>query len=113
MNAQPAATAAGTIDVGGDLTVNRLGFGAMRITGRGSDYRDASFAPTHWGLNRLLSDPPVWDYQYVVPANVAWATAGHRWHYRLGVCLLQRWPTLWAVAKVFLVVARKPLSVPQ
>ena len=29
------AGAAGTIDVGGDLTVNRLGFGAMRITGRG------------------------------------------------------------------------------
>ena len=35
MNAQPTAAAAGTIDVGGDLTVNRLGFGAMRITGRG------------------------------------------------------------------------------
>jgi aryl-alcohol dehydrogenase-like predicted oxidoreductase len=29
------AAAAGTIDVGGDLTVNRLGFGAMRVTGRG------------------------------------------------------------------------------
>jgi len=29
------AGAAGTIDVGGDLTVNRLGFGAMRITGSG------------------------------------------------------------------------------
>ena len=29
------ASAAGTVDVGGDLTVNRLGFGAMRITGRG------------------------------------------------------------------------------
>jgi pyridoxine 4-dehydrogenase len=27
------AAAAGTIDLGGDLTVNRLGFGAMRITG--------------------------------------------------------------------------------
>jgi pyridoxine 4-dehydrogenase len=26
---------AGTIEVGGDLTVNRLGFGAMRITGQG------------------------------------------------------------------------------
>jgi len=35
VSAQPAAAAAGTIDVGGDLTVNRLGFGAMRITGRG------------------------------------------------------------------------------
>jgi pyridoxine 4-dehydrogenase len=29
------AAAAGTIDIGGDLTVNRLGFGAMRITGQG------------------------------------------------------------------------------
>jgi imidazolonepropionase-like amidohydrolase/aryl-alcohol dehydrogenase-like predicted oxidoreductase len=35
VNAQPTAAAAGTIDVGGDLTVNRLGFGAMRITGPG------------------------------------------------------------------------------
>jgi len=29
------AAAAGTIDVGGELVVNRLGFGAMRITGEG------------------------------------------------------------------------------
>jgi pyridoxine 4-dehydrogenase len=35
MSAQSTAAAAGTIDVGGDLTVNRLGFGAMRITGDG------------------------------------------------------------------------------
>jgi pyridoxine 4-dehydrogenase len=31
----PSAAAAGTIDIGGDLTVNRMGFGAMRITGDG------------------------------------------------------------------------------
>jgi aryl-alcohol dehydrogenase-like predicted oxidoreductase len=35
MNGQPNAAAAGTIGVGGDLTVNRLGFGAMRVTGQG------------------------------------------------------------------------------
>jgi pyridoxine 4-dehydrogenase len=35
MSDQPSAKAAGTIGVGGDLTVNRLGFGAMRITGEG------------------------------------------------------------------------------
>jgi pyridoxine 4-dehydrogenase len=35
VNAQPSAAAAGTIDVGGDLTVNRMGFGAMRVTGAG------------------------------------------------------------------------------
>lgn len=33
--AQPNAADAGTIELGGDLTVNRLGFGAMRITGDG------------------------------------------------------------------------------
>ncbi len=33
--AAPSAGAAGTLKIGGDLTVNRLGFGAMRITGPG------------------------------------------------------------------------------
>jgi len=35
MSGKPNAAEAGTIDVSGDLTVNRLGFGAMRITGDG------------------------------------------------------------------------------
>jgi aryl-alcohol dehydrogenase-like predicted oxidoreductase len=35
MTAVPNAAAAGTITIGGDLTVNRLGFGAMRVTGQG------------------------------------------------------------------------------
>src|SRR5689334_12129960 len=32
---KPSASAAGTINLGGELTVNRMGFGAMRITGEG------------------------------------------------------------------------------
>lgn len=35
MTSAPNASAAGQIALGGDLTVNRLGFGAMRITGPG------------------------------------------------------------------------------
>jgi pyridoxine 4-dehydrogenase len=35
LGSQISAAAAGTIDVGGDLTVNRMGYGAMRITGDG------------------------------------------------------------------------------
>lgn len=36
MQATPVhASAAGTLTIGGDLTVNRLGFGAMRLTGEG------------------------------------------------------------------------------
>ena len=34
-SSKATASAAGTIDLGGDLTVNRLGYGAMRITGSG------------------------------------------------------------------------------
>jgi hypothetical protein len=32
---RPDAAASGTFTLGGDLTVNRMGFGAMRITGKG------------------------------------------------------------------------------
>src|SRR5262249_20954832 len=35
MSETAGAAAAGTISIGGDLTVNRMGLGAMRITGRG------------------------------------------------------------------------------
>jgi pyridoxine 4-dehydrogenase len=35
MSDKPSAAAAGTISIGGDLTVNRMGYGAMRITGKG------------------------------------------------------------------------------
>jgi pyridoxine 4-dehydrogenase len=34
-NASGGAAAAGILEIGGDLEVNRLGYGAMRITGRG------------------------------------------------------------------------------
>src|ERR1700735_5690829 len=35
MTSTASAAAAGTIEIGGDLVVRRLGFGAMRITGGG------------------------------------------------------------------------------
>jgi aryl-alcohol dehydrogenase-like predicted oxidoreductase len=35
MPSTPSAKAAGTFKIGGDITVNRLGFGAMRLTGKG------------------------------------------------------------------------------
>src|SRR5918995_3660348 len=34
-DSRPNAASAGTFPLGGDLLVNRLGFGAMRLTGRG------------------------------------------------------------------------------
>jgi hypothetical protein len=47
------AADAGTVDVGGDTTVNRLGFGAMRITGRGS----GASRPTGTRLGQCCGGP--------------------------------------------------------
>src|SRR5215475_8783150 len=47
------AAAAGTIDVGGDLTVNRLGYGAMRITGQGIWGEPPSRDEAHRTLRRV------------------------------------------------------------
>lgn len=52
--------AAGKIDVGGDLTVNRLGFGAMRITGPDRGHRGHPRGPRRGPLapgERAASGP--------------------------------------------------------
>ncbi len=79
----------------------------LRWTGRGTDYTDASYAPTYWGLNRLLRQCPEMTFRYVLPADVSLATHGRSWHYRAGVAALRRCPWLWAISKVFLVVGVK------
>lgn len=77
----------------------------LRLSGRGTDYRDASYAPIYWGLNSLLDAQSSLSYQYVLPADLSLTTVGARWHYRLGVALIRRFPPLWAVSKSFLVIA--------
>jgi len=93
VNAQPNAAAAGTIDVGGDLTVNRLGFGAMRITGRGiwgdPPNRDQAIATlrrvVELGVNFIdtadsygpeVSEPLIAEALYPYPDDLVIATKG-------------------------------------
>jgi 2-polyprenyl-3-methyl-5-hydroxy-6-metoxy-1,4-benzoquinol methylase len=85
----------------------RLANAYLRMTGRGSDYADASYAPTYFGLKRLLASRPDLEYHFTLPANVAWTTGGDAWHYRAGIAMLRRFPFLWAVSKALLVVAVK------
>jgi len=54
MDERPDASAAGTISIGGDLTVNRLGFGAMRITGQGIWGEPASRDQAKTALRRAI-----------------------------------------------------------
>jgi pyridoxine 4-dehydrogenase len=51
---QPPAAAAGTLKIGGDLSVSRLGFGAMRITGQGIWGEPADDAEARRVLRRAL-----------------------------------------------------------
>jgi SAM-dependent methyltransferase len=79
----------------------------LRVTGRGTDYTDASFAPTYWRLKRLLRGRPELSFRFVFPADLALTMAGNAWHYRLGLAAIRRLPALWAISKAFLIVAVK------
>jgi pyridoxine 4-dehydrogenase len=84
---------AGTIDLGGDLTVNRLGFGAMRITGEGiwgppADYEEAkavlrravelgvNFIDTADSYGPHVSEELVSEALYPYPHDLVIATKG-------------------------------------
>ncbi|KXJ04244.1 Ubiquinone biosynthesis O-methyltransferase, partial [Exaiptasia diaphana] len=83
----------------------------LRLSGRGEDYEDASYAPTLWGLRKMFKRRPELDMHLVPPADISLTMAGGPWHYRLGVALLERLPVFWWIAKCFLVVAvKKPAS---
>ncbi|HEX8806120.1 MAG TPA: aldo/keto reductase [Candidatus Aquilonibacter sp.] len=60
-----SATASGTFTIGGDMTVNRLGFGAMRITGPGiwGDPKDPA------GARATLKRLPELDVNFIDTAN--------------------------------------------
>ncbi|MGO9584137.1 MAG: aldo/keto reductase [Acidimicrobiales bacterium] len=92
-SSQITARAAGTIDLGGDLTVNRLGFGAMRITGPGiwgepPDHEqaksvlrraielDVNFIDTADSYGPGVSENLIAEALYPYPADLVIATKG-------------------------------------
>lgn len=81
----------------------------LRLTKRGSNYEDASYAPTYWGLKKAMSKHGL-RYRFVLPADPGATVAGTPWHYRVGMALLRRFPSLWSISKALLVVAVKPRS---
>lgn len=80
----------------------------LRMTGKGTDYRDASYAPGFLRMIRLMNHKRLWKWSFRLPASLEWTTAGAAWHYRAGVQMLKRCPWLWAISKAFLIVAKKP-----
>jgi 2-polyprenyl-3-methyl-5-hydroxy-6-metoxy-1,4-benzoquinol methylase len=85
----------------------RLANWYLRLTGRGTDYTDASYAPTFFRLRRLLRAVPELSFQFVLPADPSGTMGGTALHYRLGMAAIRRFPLLWTISKAFLVVAVK------
>jgi 2-polyprenyl-3-methyl-5-hydroxy-6-metoxy-1,4-benzoquinol methylase len=79
----------------------------LKLTCRGRDYTDASYAPTYFALNKLLKSCPLKSFHYVLPADLSLTTLGRCHHYRLGAALLRRWSWLWPLSKAFLVIGIK------
>jgi aryl-alcohol dehydrogenase-like predicted oxidoreductase len=105
MNDTVPAARAGTVTLGGDLTVNRMGFGAMRITGQGvwgepADRREAlavlrravelgvDFIDTADAYGPNVSEELIAEALYPYPAGLVIATKGG--HVRSGP---GRWET--------------------
>ena len=88
----------------------RLANRYLRWSGRGTDYTDASYAPTYFSLNRMLRARSDLTFQYVLPAHLELAAAGRSFHYRLGAAMIRRFPWLWVVSKALLVIATKDSS---
>lgn len=83
----------------------------LRMSGRGRDYRDASYAPSYIRLKRLLTQRPELQSRLTVPADISLANGGARATYRFGVEILRRFPQLWTISKAFLIIAKKRTSV--
>src|SRR5580693_2727565 len=88
-----SAAAAGSITLGGDLTVNRLGYGAMRITGKGiwgppadraaalatlrrAVELDVNFIDTADSYGPYVSEELIAEALHPYPANLVIATKG-------------------------------------
>ncbi len=78
----------------------------LRLTRRGTDYTDASYAPTYGRLTALLRRAG-FRAHFVVPEDLSLTQEGAALHYRIGAAVLKRAPGLWRFAKGFLVVATK------
>jgi SAM-dependent methyltransferase len=78
----------------------------LRLTGRGSNYADASNAPTYGRLVKLLREAGL-TANFVVPNDLSLTAGGGPLHYRIGAAALRRVPWLWRLAKGFLVVGTR------
>lgn len=77
----------------------------LRLTGKGRDYADSSYAPTYFSLQRDLDSIPELEWQFSLPADASLTQAGGSLLYRAGIGAIRRLPALWAISKAFLVVA--------
>lgn len=79
----------------------------LRITRRGTDYTDCSYAPTYWSLKRDLASQLDLEFSFTLPADISLAQAGAKPLYRLGVAMLSHIPALWIISKALLVVGNR------
>lgn len=84
----------------------------LRASRRGSDYGDASYAPTYRRLRKLLNARPELDSRLTLPADISLAEGGRSLVYRTGIVMINRFPQLWAISKSFLVIAKKIATTP-
>ena len=74
---------------------------------RGTDYTDASYAPTWLSLRHALAAHDELSWRFTLPGDWTATMAGSPLHYRVGMRLLARYPMFWMISKSLMVIAVK------
>lgn len=76
----------------------------LRMTRRGSDYTDASYAPTYFSLKADFRSIPNLECKFVLPADISLTQDGGSILYKMGIAAIRKFPSLWVISKAFLVL---------
>jgi len=84
----------------------------LKITGKGTSYKDSSYSLTYFGMQRLFSRFP-YKYSFVVPPSDAiYLGCGSqslksKSIRKTGIWLIKKFPIFWLVSKGFILVVKK------
>lgn len=84
----------------------------MRITGKGSSFKDCSYAKSYFGMKKLFNQFPCRYYFLLPNKDAAYLGCGRKGAINLftrsfGIWLIQKMPLFWSISKGFILVVVK------
>lgn len=82
----------------------------LRITGKGTSFKDSSYSKTYFGMKSFLSQFPCTYYFYLPDPNSPYLGGKgiiYKILYKIGIFLISYLPIFWIISKGFIIIIRK------